>query len=160
MLDFKEAVNICIKQKLFVINDRASRSEFWWFALAEFLFAIAGIFVAAIFLGLGLYFISYIVIGVWSLGLIALIIPAFTVSVRRLHDIDFRGWWLLLTFVPFGNLALLVMYVWPGTQGSNRFGADPLSNNLGNNQVSQINQTQSQFNSVEAQQTDFTKIGQ
>jgi uncharacterized membrane protein YhaH (DUF805 family) len=54
------------------------------------------------------------------------------VAIRRLHDRDMSGWWLLLMLVPvIGSLALLVLYVLPGTPGPNRFGPDPLGNDTG-----------------------------
>ena len=54
---------------------------------------------------------------------LALLLPNLAVSVRRLHDTDRSGWWLLLSFIPiFGTLALLYFMVLRGTEGSNRFG--------------------------------------
>ena len=51
-------------------------------------------------------------------------------DVRRLHDLDRSGWFVLLLFVPLVNL-LFVLYLWfmPGTVGYNRFGEDPLESN-------------------------------
>ncbi|MGI4760026.1 MAG: DUF805 domain-containing protein [Janthinobacterium lividum] len=47
-------------------------------------------------------------------------------SVKRLHDIDLRGWWLLLSLVPMANLVIgSGMQFIAGTQGPNRFGPDP-----------------------------------
>ena len=49
-----------------------------------------------------------------------------TQSVKRLHDIDLRGWWLLLSLLPVANLVLgSGMQFVPGTLGPNRFGPDP-----------------------------------
>jgi len=55
--------------------------------------------------------------------------PFIAISVKRLHDYDFRGWWMLINFVPaIGSLAMLVANGFvPGTHGPNRFGADPLA---------------------------------
>ena len=58
-------------------------------------------------------------------GIVSLVhlIPGIAVSVRRLHDIDRTGWWLLIGFVPLiGAIVLLIFYVTPGTPGANRFG--------------------------------------
>ncbi len=52
--------------------------------------------------------------------LVVNLVPSIAVSVRRAHDSDKSGWWLL---VPIYNLILLCM---PGTRGPNRFGPDPL----------------------------------
>ena len=47
-------------------------------------------------------------------------------GVKRLHDREMSGWWLLLSFVPFGGFILLVMLGFlDGTQGPNRFGPSP-----------------------------------
>lgn len=72
------------------------------------------------------------------LGLFALasFIPAIAVQVRRLHDTDRSGWWVLLGIVPILNyvgwIVLLVFYCLDGTKGENRFGPDPKgAQNLG-----------------------------
>lgn len=55
-------------------------------------------------------------------------VPALAVAVRRLHDSDRTGWWLLISIVPMiGSLVLFVFMIWAGTRGSNRFGPDPLA---------------------------------
>lgn len=46
----------------------------------------------------------------------------FVMSIRRLHDLDFNGWWSLCVLIPFVTLILLV---WPGQATSNRFGPPP-----------------------------------
>ena len=55
-----------------------------------------------------------------------LFIPNLAVSVRRLHDQDKSGWWILIGFVPLiGAIWLFVLYVLESTRGPNRFGPDP-----------------------------------
>ena len=55
-----------------------------------------------------------------------MLLPSIAVAVRRLHDTDRSGWWILLGFIPIiGGIVLLVFYVLEGTQGPNRFGPDP-----------------------------------
>ncbi len=57
---------------------------------------------------------------------LALLLPSLGVSVRRLHDTDRSGWWLLILLVPLiGVIVLLVFSVSDSTPGSNRFGASP-----------------------------------
>jgi uncharacterized membrane protein YhaH (DUF805 family) len=53
------------------------------------------------------------------------LIPSLAVSVRRLHDSDRSGWWILLGLTGIGSLVLLVFYLLDGTRGANRHGADP-----------------------------------
>lgn len=63
-----------------------------------------------------------------SLFALALLLPSIAVVIRRLHDIDRTGWWILLGFVPIvGTIVLIVFFVQRGTTGANRFGPDPLA---------------------------------
>ncbi|MGR3484777.1 MAG: DUF805 domain-containing protein [Paracoccaceae bacterium] len=101
---------------------RARRAEYWMF----FLFYIL-IFIAAA--------IVDVILGLWSIqsgigllsGIVALahFVPSIALGVRRLHDRDMSGWWMLLALVPLANLALLILFMLDGTAGPNRFGADP-----------------------------------
>ena len=63
--------------------------------------------------------------GIFSL---VVLLPGIAVGVRRLHDLDRIGWWLLLAFVPLvGTIILIVWFCTRGTPGPNRFGPDPLA---------------------------------
>lgn len=101
--------------KYAVVSGRAARGEFWSFIL-PFWAVAAAVPILDGFLGT-----------CSVLLLLGMQIPAVTVSVRRLHDLDWSGWWVLLFVVPLGNLALLVLFCLRGTRGRNRFGSDPLS---------------------------------
>ena len=51
---------------------------------------------------------------------------AIAVTVRRLHDTDRSGWWVLINFIPIvGGLVLLVFTVLDSQPGANRFGPNP-----------------------------------
>lgn len=64
---------------------------------------------------------------VGSIWALANLIPSIAIGVRRLHDTDHSGWWLLIVFIPLvGALVLLYWFVIRGTAGTNRFGSDPL----------------------------------
>jgi uncharacterized membrane protein YhaH (DUF805 family) len=57
---------------------------------------------------------------------LALFLPSLAAHVRRLHDKDYVGWWVLLWLVPvIGWIVLIVWYCRRGTAGPNRFGDDP-----------------------------------
>jgi uncharacterized membrane protein YhaH (DUF805 family) len=56
---------------------------------------------------------------------LATLIPGIAVAVRRLHDTDRSGWWLLIVFTIIGAVVLLVFFLLDGTRGPNRFGPDP-----------------------------------
>ncbi len=55
-----------------------------------------------------------------------LFLPSLSIAIRRLHDIDYSGWWFLLGFTGIGALVLLYWACLRGTVGANRFGADPM----------------------------------
>jgi uncharacterized membrane protein YhaH (DUF805 family) len=69
---------------------------------------------------------------------LVLIPPSITATVRRFHDIDMSGWWVLgflfLNMFPYlGVISVLVMLYFlikKGTSGDNRFGSDPLGNSV------------------------------
>ena len=91
---------------------RSRRKEFWSFWLATF---IAGLIAGVVDGALGLTgFISLRV-----LVQLAILVPSIAVAIRRMHDQDRSGWWILL---PIVNLVFLFI---EGTKGPNRFGPDP-----------------------------------
>lgn len=60
--------------------------------------------------------------------MIILMVPWVSVSVRRLHDINRSGWWMLLSLTIIGwFFPLMFWHVRKGTDRDNRFGPDPLS---------------------------------
>lgn len=57
---------------------------------------------------------------------LAVVLPSLAVTVRRLHDTDRNGWWLLILLVPIvGAIVFLVFMAPPGGEPANRFGASP-----------------------------------
>ncbi len=113
-LSFPDAVRSVLTQYA-TFSGRARRAEYWWFAL----FSVVVVLVAAIIdVAIGFPLVQLVV----SLGLI---VPGLAVGVRRLHDTDRSGWWLLLGLVPFGGIVLLVFYCLEGLRGPNRYGPDP-----------------------------------
>jgi len=105
---------------------RASRSEIWWWILAVILFLIVLRLVDATLIAPILGFERFGDNAGQPLSVIAslaLIIPNFAVGVRRLHDTDRVGWWILLHFIPLvGTLVLLSFFVQPSDEGENSFG--------------------------------------
>lgn len=105
-------------------SGRSRRMEFWMFAVMN----IGASIVASILDGIlgmsgmiaGAYGPVSLIVG------LGLLVPGIAVAVRRLHDQDKSGWWLLIALVPIiGAIALLVFYFLEGTKGDNRFGPDP-----------------------------------
>ena len=110
-------------KKYAVFSGRSRRMEYWYFVLFNIIVAVVlslidrltGTFSAASNIGL--------LSGIYAL---AVLIPTLAVTVRRLHDIDRTGWWILINLIPLiGTIVLLVFELTPGTPGSNRFGPDP-----------------------------------
>lgn len=118
-MDFWSAVKSCFA-KYATFRGRAPRSEYWYFTLFCVLLSIAASFLdAALF-----HQQSGALSGIEAL---VTILPSLAVSVRRLHDVDKSGWWLLMIFVPIlGWILLLVWNCTRGMTGVNRFGDDPL----------------------------------
>lgn len=112
--------------KYAVFTGRSSRKEFWLFLLMLFIGSFAfGFFDAAT----GTFDPTY-GYGVTSmLFTLAMVIPSISVGVRRLHDTDRSGWWILLSYVPLVNLVYLVFMCLPGSAGENQYGPNPLDGN-------------------------------
>jgi len=97
-------------------NGRARRKEYWMFILGNLIISIILQIIDAV---TGLTF------GVAEMGILRLIytlavlIPGIAVGVRRMHDIDKSGWYVL---IPIYNI---VLFATEGEKGSNQYGADP-----------------------------------
>ena len=136
-MNFKNAIKTCLKDKYANFKGRASRSEFWFF----YLFLVIGyaITISTMFISIKLF------IGILSIFILAMIIPSIAVTVRRLHDINKSGLFILLP-LPFEIMErlleksseglsllflvislglyiyLLVLYCTDGDKKNNRFG--------------------------------------
>lgn len=110
-------------RKYAVFSGRARRREYWIFTLIT----------VAVNLGLT---IADMVIGTYDedsdFGLLSgiytlvLFIPSLAVTVRRLHDTDRSGWWMLINFAPcVGVIVLLVFLLGDSTPSENRYGPSP-----------------------------------
>ena len=123
-LNFFEAIKICLK-KYFIIKGRASRSEYWFLQLLFTPLAMyVGFWSDPVSAGTidppPLYILSTIIV-------MLLFIPSITSQIRRFHDKDKSGWFILINIIPLvGWLIALVMLLDKGTPGKNRFGEYPL----------------------------------
>ncbi|WMJ67812.1 DUF805 domain-containing protein [Stenotrophomonas sp. 24(2023)] len=104
-------------------SGRTGRSEYWWFQL--FIVIVSSpLYILSAYAGhTGSQGLALTASGLSLLLWLAVALPCIAATVRRLHDTDRSGWWLLLAFVPFASLALLVFMLLPGNAGDNRFGA-------------------------------------
>ena len=119
-MNFPQAIASCFR-KYAVFSGRASRSEYWYWILFYFLGAIVtGILDAAILQTPRGGFFS-------NVFALIIFLPLLAVEVRRLHDVNRSGWWILIAFTFVGLIyPLLVWKCTKGTAGPNRFGGDPL----------------------------------
>ncbi|MGB6536164.1 MAG: MFS transporter [Xanthobacteraceae bacterium] len=96
-------------------SGRAIRSEYWFWALfTTIVGAVAWIIDALVG--------TSVLVIIWE---IATILPGLAVSVRRLHDLDRSGWWILLSLIPvIGSIVLIAWFCTKGTAESNWFGSN------------------------------------
>jgi len=121
IMNFGQAIGSGFKNYI-VFEGRACRSEYWFWVLFVLLVSIATAIVDAVL------FPGNQVSPIYTLANLALILPGIAVSVRRLHDIDKSGWWLLIWLIPIvGWIILIVWAIKKGDGASNRFGGDPLA---------------------------------
>lgn len=117
-MGFGRAIATCFR-KYGVFSGRAGRPEYWFWALFQFLLIIALAIVDALAFGDSANVFSLI-------ASLILFLPTLAVTVRRLHDADRSGWWVLLWLVPIiGQIWLIVLMCLRGTDGPNRFGMGP-----------------------------------
>ena len=107
-------------------SGRARRSEYWYFILFNMLFAIAAMVLDNV---LGITFDPIPYGPLYILYALATLIPGLGVVVRRLHDVDKSGWFILIALIPIiGSIWLLVLFCTEGTKGTNKYGNDPKNN--------------------------------
>jgi len=112
---------------------RARRSEYWLFTLFQILVTVG----LAILVGITGASVDTLDVpgqepnllgGLLAFALIlfwlAMIIPSLAVTVRRLHDSDKSGFWMLLHLIPFGGFVIFIFTLLDGTPGPNRHGPD------------------------------------
>ncbi len=100
-----------------IFTGRARRTEFWMFALINLLISLGLALIGAIIGG------RFVLQSLYSL---AVLIPSLAVSVRRLHDTNRTGWWMLIGLIPLvGAIVLLVFAVQDSQVGDNQYGPNP-----------------------------------
>ena len=146
-MTFGESIHTVVIRKYATFDGRAPRSEFWWFQL----FSLG---ISIILAAIGTVIGSMNALDTLdSLISLALLIPTFAVTFRRLYDIDRSGWWqflpvtsavpaivaftasgafdnaITLPFIAATAVLTILLIVWlirPGDAHPNRFGDDPL----------------------------------
>lgn len=105
-------------QKYGQFSGRATRSEYWWFYLVTIAVTILiSILESILNIPFGLISVLYFIIS---------FIPTLSIQVRRLHDVDKSGWYILLNFVIIiGWIWLLILSILDSTPGDNKYGPNP-----------------------------------
>ena len=125
MIGFVDAVKM-FYARYTDFGSRSARAEFWWVQLFYLIMLIILAIPAVMFSSSSgepsllalLPLIIFVVVGV---------IPMVALQIRRFHDQDKSGWFLLLSFIPYvGGFIVLIFMLIAGTRGPNRFGEDPL----------------------------------
>jgi len=94
-MNFQDSIKICFT-KYADFNGRASRPEYWWFALFNFVVSLA---------------LGIVSQGLSSLYSIATLLPSLAAGARRLHETNRSGWWQLLWFVPVIGWIVIIIFL-------------------------------------------------
>lgn len=102
-------------------SGRARRAEYWYYTLATLIINLI-LTIVDYAIGSDIRLLSTIY------GL-AVFLPGLAVAVRRLHDVNKSGWFILIAFIPLiGFIWLLILLATEGNYGPNQYGADPKNN--------------------------------
>ena len=102
---------LIVLKKYADFNGRARRSEYWYFTLFNILISM-GFTATETYLNWHYLNLLYTLV---------VLVPGIAVGVRRMHDVNKSGWYLL---IPIYNLILACT---EGTEGPNKYGQDPKS---------------------------------
>ena len=120
---YGKSIKNCLK-KYAVFSGRSSRQEYIGF----YLFIILVPFLLAIIEGLlGVFPSTYNSIFAFIFNL-AVFLPTWAVTIRRLHDVNRSGWWILINLTIIGIIPFVYWtYIKKSDEGENRFGSNPLA---------------------------------
>ena len=108
-MTFLQSSSVCLS-KYANFDDRASKSEYWWFYLFCILLQIVGAILGP---------------AAATVFPLAVTIPSLAVGARRLHDTGKSGWHLLWAITIIGIIPLIIWLCTEGTKEANKFG-DPI----------------------------------
>jgi uncharacterized membrane protein YhaH (DUF805 family) len=106
-----------VLKKYAVFDGRSRRSEYWYFALFNFIITVvfeiltqaSGVFLVLLY--------------IYDL---AVLLPAIGVSIRRLHDTNRSGWWILIGLIPIVGWIILIVFMGQDSDlGDNKYGSNP-----------------------------------
>ncbi|WEO77921.1 DUF805 domain-containing protein [Cryobacterium sp. SO2] len=106
---------------------RAPRSEYWWFGLLLWVVIALISALPLIPTGTNMYGdpahnLEIVPMALGPILVIGLLLPSVAVLVRRLHDANFSGWFVLLGFIPVvGGIIIFVFTLLPSNAAGARF---------------------------------------
>lgn len=108
-------------------NGRATRSEYWYFALFNMIIVVLCVVLIAIITSVnGSNVINIIIYSLLMAYGLATLIPSLAVAVRRMHDLGKSGWMILISLIPIiGGIWLFVLTVLDSVPGQNAYGPNP-----------------------------------
>ena len=112
-----------LTKKYATFEGRARRKEYWSFVLVNFVILMV---LVAVDNAIGT-FSGTARIGLLSgIFVLAVFIPGIAVTVRRMHDTNRSGWWVMLNCLPYlGSLVVMVLACLDSQPGGNRYGPNP-----------------------------------
>ena len=114
-MTFSEAIRDGFS-KYATFDGRSSRSAYWWW----FLFALL--------VGIGAQIVDAIIgtaPAISAITALALFLPGLAVLVRRFHDADHSGWWVLILLVPVVGLVIWLIFTLTDSKPPNEWGDGP-----------------------------------
>ena len=119
-------------------SGRSRRSEYWYFALFNFIIEFVLVILAVALGGFSsgdgesMNPIAVPVFFVCTLYVLATFIPSLAVGVRRLHDTGRSAWWILINFIPYaGGIWFIVLMCLDSVPGPNQWGPNPKETAIG-----------------------------
>ena len=139
-MEFPEAIRLALRERLFDYSGGSGRAEYWWYWafymgiwFISYFVLIFGVFISVDNAG-GPGIFAMVLLILYAAINLALLVPGISLTIRRLHDLDRTGWWIITIFIPILNLffgiMLLIWFAQPGTEGTNRFGMDPKAHEI------------------------------
>ena len=123
MMTFRDSIKNCFN-KYASINGRATRSEYWYWTLFVVLVSIFTLIIDVSLLGSSIDDEFTPLNSIWSL---AVFIPGITVTVRRFHDVNRSGWWILIILTVIGIIPYIYWLVKGSDATENNFGPSSLN---------------------------------
>ncbi|MBL4606269.1 MAG: DUF805 domain-containing protein [Pseudomonadales bacterium] len=112
-----------VLKKYAVFSGRSQRKEYWYFLLFNL---IALILFVSIDAAIGTFNVETGTGIISTIYMLAVLLPYFGVGIRRLHDTNRSGWWLLIGFIPIvGPIVLIVFFCLDSDPDENKYGENP-----------------------------------